>query len=149
MGSTPNFQPSDARANFQTLLSTRLGWELVAAQVGWELWRKDLLNRLRGCLPDKRVPDLHRKVRPIADERVGTPRQESLHIRAFVDRPDLNEDAGPMRLTDEPRRNNTKPAGAFGDLVRPIRRAPDRPGGPRAVQRKPHFGRAGAGRHPG
>jgi hypothetical protein len=47
------------------------------------------------------IPDRYRLIGPIANQRVDTPGQQSFHVRSVVDRPDLDFEAGLVRMSNE------------------------------------------------
>ena len=83
---------------------------------------------------DGRTPGFHKghhQIRPVGDQRVDAPSEQSPRVGWFVHRPDLNTQAGAMRRLDEARCDDVRAPGPFRDLVAGVPNPRDRPAGTR------------------
>ena len=93
--------------------------------------------------------DRHGDIRPIGDDPVDTPIQQTVDVFGPVHRPHGDGDVRFVRIADEARRDHAHRPGHFRDLELAVGRTAHRPAHPRSVQREARFLARRAGRDAG
>src|SRR5881628_1508851 len=91
-------------------------------------------------MTDPFIPNLHRQVWAIRDERVDAPAKQAPHVGLSVDGPHLHFQVPLVRVPHESRRDDAKASGALRDLVAVIPGTPHRPAHPGPAERALYFG---------
>src|SRR5262249_6598184 len=77
--------------------------------------------------------DRHHDIRPVTDQRVHAPLEQTHRILVRVDRPDLHGKIGAMRRGDETRVDDVSSSGPPGHLIAAIRRPRAGPPAPTSI----------------